>query len=102
MKVLEETLADLWAETDPRRAIIASYARMERTLGRHGLDRRPSEAPFEYLTRVLSTLEASTSAAQQLTDLFERAKFSHHAIADSMKSDAIDALVTVRRDLEAL
>src|SRR5262245_12634583 len=47
--VLDETLDDLRAETDPRRAVIAAYARMERALGAYGLPRRASEAPDEYL-----------------------------------------------------
>ena len=34
--VFDETLEDLRAESDPRRAVIADYSRMERTLGRHG------------------------------------------------------------------
>ena len=40
--VLEETLDDLRAERDPRRAVIAAYARLERTLAAFGLPRRPS------------------------------------------------------------
>ncbi len=43
--VFDETLHDLRAERDPRRAVIAAYARMEVILGRHGLERRPAEAP---------------------------------------------------------
>ena len=35
--VLDETLDDLRAETDPRRAVIAAYARMERALAAFGL-----------------------------------------------------------------
>jgi hypothetical protein len=101
VQVLDETLDDLRAEGDPRRAVIAAYARMERTLARHDLARQPFEAPFEYLARVLSALQASRSSARRLTDLFERAKFGHHAVAESMKEDAIDALLVLRGELEA-
>ena len=38
--VLEDTLDDLRAEADPRRAVIAAYARLERVLATHGLPRR--------------------------------------------------------------
>jgi len=54
--LVDETLDDLRAEADPRKAVIAAYARMERILGVHGLERRASEAPLEYLTRVLAEL----------------------------------------------
>ena len=101
VQVLDDTLDDLRREGDPRRAVIAAYARMERVLARHDLGRHPFEAPFEYLARVLSALQASRSSARRLTDLFERAKFSHHAVGESMKSEAIAALLTLRSELEA-
>ena len=59
--VLDETLDDLRAETDPRRAVIAAYARMERALAAYGLPRRPSEAPDEYLQRIFADLEVEPS-----------------------------------------
>lgn len=98
---LDESLDDLRAEPDPRRAVIAAYARLERVLASHGLPRKTSEAPLEYLTRMLGGLSVSPPAARRLTDLFERAKFSQHAVGAEMKEHAIDALETVRDDLAA-
>jgi hypothetical protein len=98
---VDESLADLHAEPDPRRAVIATYARLEHVLARHGLPRRPAEAPFEYLRRMLADLAVSAAAARRLTDLFERAKFSQHAVEPRMKEQAIHALETVRDDLQA-
>ena len=98
---LDESLDDLRAEPDPRRAVIAAYARLERVLASHGLPRKTSEAPLEYLGRMLSGLSVSPPAARRLTDLFERAKFSQHAVPAEMKEQAIDALETVRDDLAA-
>jgi hypothetical protein len=96
---LDESLDDLRSDPDVRRAIIAAYARMERSLARAGLPRAPAEAPYEYLERSLVELDASANAARRLTDLFERAKFSQHEPAESMRDEAIDALVAVRDDL---
>jgi len=98
---LDESLDDLRAEPDPRRAVIAAYARLERVLASHGLPRKTSEAPLEYLGRMLNGLSVSPPAARRLTDLFERAKFSQHAVPAEMKEQAIDALETVRDDLAA-
>jgi hypothetical protein len=98
---LDESLDDLRAEPDPRRAVIAAYARLERVLASHGLPRKTSEAPLEYLSRMLGGLSVSPPAARRLTDLFERAKFSQHAVGPEMKEQAIDALVRVRDDLAA-
>lgn len=100
-RALDDSLDDLRGDPDIRRAIIAAYARMERALAGAGLARRPAEAPYEYLTRALTELDAGAGAAGRLTDLFERAKFSHHEPAERMRNDAIDALVAVRDDLRA-
>jgi hypothetical protein len=98
---LDESLDDLRAERDPRRAVIAAYARLELVLARHGLPRRSSEAPLEYLVRMLADVAVTPVAARRLTALFERAKFSQHEVGVEMKEEAIEALETVRDDLRA-
>ena len=98
---MDESLWDLRAEPDPRRAVIKAYARLERVLAAHRLPRRPAEAPLEYLARMLDDLAVSPEAARRLTNLFERAKFSQHAVPAEMKEEAISALETVRDDLLA-
>jgi hypothetical protein len=96
---LDESVDDLRAERDPRRAVIAAYARMERALARHGFARFRAEAPLEYLARVLRELQVRSGAVLALTELFERAKFSRHEIDADMKEEAIGALIAVRDDL---
>jgi Domain of unknown function (DUF4129) len=99
--VLEDTLDDLRAEKDARRAVIAAYARLERVLAASGLGRRPAEAPHEYLSRILPRLELDRGSVRRLTELFTRAKFSPHEVDAGMKDDAIEALTTVRDELRA-
>lgn len=99
--VLDESIDDLRRETDPRRAVIAAYARMERALAAYGLPRADSEAPEEYLSRILTDLEVSTRAVSRLTALFEQAKFSQHEVGHEMKDEAIGALARVREELRA-
>jgi hypothetical protein len=98
---LDESVDDLRAERDARRAVIAAYARMERTLHGHGFPRFRAEAPLEYLSRVLRELRVRSEAVLALTELFERAKFSRHEIDADMKEEAIGALIAVRDDLRA-
>ncbi len=99
-EVLSETLDDLRAEPDPRKAVIGAYARMERTLAARGVPRETFEAPLEYLSRVLALVPVSSWSTSRLTGLFERARFSPHEIDAKMKDDAIDALVGLRAELE--
>jgi hypothetical protein len=100
--VLDDTLDDLRAEPDSRRAIIVAYARMEAALERLGVARQEAEAPLEYLSRVLLALEVSPPPVQALTELFERAKFSHHPIGPVLKDEAIEALECIRAELREL
>ncbi len=96
---LDESLDDLRDDPDLRRAIVAAYARMERALAGAGLRRHPAEAPFEYMARALTSLDASAGSAERLTTLFEWAKFSQHESRPEMRDEAIDALVAVRDEL---
>jgi hypothetical protein len=100
-EVLDETLDDLRSEPDPRKAVIRTYDRMERTLAARGVPRLPFEAPLEYLARVLDAVQVGAHSARRLTRLFERARFSSHEIDTGMKDEAIDALVALRTELEA-
>lgn len=100
VSAIETTLEDLRSEKDARRAVIAAYALMERTLARHGFARHRAEAPLEYLATILRGLRVRESAVVSLTHLFEYAKFSGHEIDDAMKDEAIDALVAIRDDLQ--
>ena len=97
--VLSESIDDLRADPDARRAVIAAYARMEGVLARHGYERRRPETPNEYLSRILSDLRVRLSAVSELTELYELAKFSIHMIDSEMKERAIAAFVSVRDDL---
>lgn len=101
--VVDDSLADLRAEPDPRRAVIAAYARMERSLGVHGIPRAGPEAPLEYLERASGALHRRHPAARrllfELTHLFERAKFSAHDVDRAMKDEAIEILTDLRSEL---
>ena len=60
--VLDESLDDLRAEPDPRRAVIAAYARLERVLAAHGLPRRPRRRRSSTCARMLAELAVSTES----------------------------------------
>jgi hypothetical protein len=91
---LRRSLADLESERDPRRAVQRAYARMEESLGAIELSRAPGETPTEFTARVLRVLGVSAAAASDLTDLFEIARFSDHAMDED---DRRRAIASVRR-----
>lgn len=94
-----EGLDQLLAEADARRAVIAAYAAMERSLARGGHGRRRAEAPLEYLARILSEVELDAGPAARLTDLYETAKFSVHPMGSGDRSAALGALEALRAEL---
>jgi tetrahydromethanopterin S-methyltransferase subunit B len=98
---LDDMLDDLRAEADPRRAVIAAYARLERVLAAHGVARSASETQEEYVARIFGQLEIDFRSIRRLTDLFVVAKFSQHVVDVDMKEEAIDILEQVRDELRA-
>lgn len=99
--VLDESLDDLRAEPDARRAVIAAYARLERTFAASGLARLRQETAEEHVSRILGKLEVDSRLVRRLSDLFARAKFSHHVVDETMKEEAIEALAQIRDELRA-
>jgi hypothetical protein len=98
--VVDAALEALDSDADPRRAVIAAYATMERLLAAAGSPRRPADAPTEHLERSLVLLGSGRGSARRLTELFERARFSVQAIDEQVRRSAFEALAAVRRDLE--
>ena len=98
---LSAGIGDLEAIADPRAAVIACYARLEALLASAGVARRPADTPLELLERALVALGAAAGSAAALTELFQRARFSDHAIDESMRSRALEALRDIRAQVGA-
>jgi NADH:ubiquinone oxidoreductase subunit 5 (subunit L)/multisubunit Na+/H+ antiporter MnhA subunit len=97
--VLEGGIDDLHRIRDPRRAVIACYARMERLMSSSGTPRLLADTPTEFLARVLQRRAVSAASVSQLTALFERARFSPHEVDEQMREEALAALEQVRSEL---
>jgi hypothetical protein len=91
----DESLQAMISESDPRRAILASYARMERRLASRGVPRNPEETALEYMRRLLERAGAPEAPLRSLTGLFHLAGFSSQAIDESMRESAIRALTAI-------
>jgi hypothetical protein len=85
-------------ERNPRRAVIAAYAVMERLMARDGLPRGVHEAPMEYLGRVTLHGHDRVASVHRLTGLFQRARFSHRPVDEDMRQRAIAAVEELSDD----
>lgn len=98
---VDQSLEDLRAESDSRRAIVRCYARFERAAADSGHARRPWLTPSEFMHEVLARRSLPRAAVPTLTGLFELARFSHHALGPQERDRAVDALHEIRRAMEA-
>jgi hypothetical protein len=97
---VEESLEDLRAEPDARRAIIRCYARFERVAAGSGLERKPWLTPMEFMREALPRLPVPRGALPALTGLFELARFSHRALGSTERDRALDALDAIKAAIE--
>jgi hypothetical protein len=94
----ESEVARLRRVRDPRRAVIAAYAAMERLMARDGVARGAHEAPMEYLGRVTLHGHHRVAAVHRLTALFQRGRFSDRPVDAEMRQRAIDAVEELEGD----
>jgi hypothetical protein len=94
----ESEVIRLRRELDPRRAVIAAYAAMERLLARDGVPRGAHEAPMEYLGRVTLHGHHRVAAVHRLTALFQHGRFSDRPVDEEMRQRAIDAVEELESD----
>jgi hypothetical protein len=102
LRAVEDSLADLRQSGDARAGVIAAYRRLLDGLDDAGAGRRDAEAPFEHVTRALSTLGVRPEPLHDLTALFAEARFSDHAITEDHRAAAVRALDEARTELQAV
>jgi hypothetical protein len=93
-------IADLSRE--PREAIIACYAAMERELANvPGAKPQDFDTPTEVLARAIEHHALHADNAAQLVDLFEEARFSPHVMNEGHRELAVGVLRLVLDELAA-
>jgi hypothetical protein len=87
---------------EPRQAIIACYAAMERELRRHpGAIPQVFDTPAEVLARAVEHHTLHVDNAAELVSLFEEARFSPHVMTETHRSRAVDVLQLVLADMRS-
>jgi hypothetical protein len=93
-------MADLGRE--PREAIIACYAAMERELANvPGAAPQDFDTPTEVLARAVELHALHIDNAVQLVNLFEEARFSPHVMNEAHRDIAVDVLRLVLAELRS-
>jgi hypothetical protein len=88
---------------EPREAIIACYAAMERELAHvPGAVPLDCDTPSEVLARAVDHHALRADSATQLVELFEEARFSPHVMNEGHRDTAVDALRLVLTDLRSM
>ena len=88
---------------EPREAIIACYAAMERELGNAPeVVPRESDTPSEVLARAVEHHALRADSATELVDLFEEARFSRHVMTEEHREIALRVLRLVLAELRSV
>jgi hypothetical protein len=88
---------------EPREAIIACYAAMERELTHvPGAVPQDCDTPSEVLARAVEHHALHADSATKLVELFEEARFSPHVMNEGHRYIAVDTLRLVLADLRSM
>ncbi|MFO1161831.1 MAG: DUF4129 domain-containing protein [Reyranellaceae bacterium] len=99
---VEESLDDLRNMPDARLAIIRCYDRFERALAGVDVRRAPWQTAMEFMRTALDQPRLPRESVRALTYLFERARFSQHAMGPQDRERAWHALVAVKEALDGV
>ena len=103
VRAAEVGLAEIGDRTrEPREAIIACYAAMERELTRvPGAVPQDCDTPSEVLARAVDNRALRADSATELVELFEEARFSPHVMTEQHRDAAVGVLERVLAELPA-
>jgi len=99
-EAVEESLDDMAGESDPRTAIIRCYRRFERFAAQARVPRAPWQTSSEFVREALTRLALPRAPVEQLTRLFELARFSDHPLVSGELDGARTCLEEIRVALE--
>jgi hypothetical protein len=101
VRAAEVGLAEIGDRTrEPREAIIACYAAMERELTRvPGAVPQDCDTPSEVLARAVDNRALRADSATELVELFEEARFSPHVMTEAHRDAAVEVLERVLAEL---
>ena len=99
-EIIRRTMEELWAGNDPRNSIIRCYGDMCSLLEKRGsLVDSPALTPREFLEEAEERIPVSQKRLEELTFLFEEARYSPHELSPEMVERAKAALGGIQEEL---
>jgi hypothetical protein len=99
---VDEGLADLdAADTDPRRAVIACWVRLEEAAAAAGTRRELGDTSTELVARLLSSHQVNAGVLAGLAAIYREARFATHPVDQTTRDRARAALRLLRDELGA-
>lgn len=95
------TITELQLGGDVRSAILACYQRFCQLLGTQGVQGQEAMTPRELESLAVRGLSVSAESANDLTSLFEEARYSQHPLGETDRDRAVRSLEQIRAGLEA-
>jgi len=99
-QAVEASLEDLASEPDARVAIQKTYRNFERIMAGAEVRRRPWQTPTEFARAALGRLPLPRQLVEDLTRLFEIARFSTHPLGVDERERAWQSLTDIRSEIE--
>jgi hypothetical protein len=86
--------------SDPRSVVIGCWVRLEDAAASAGTPRHPSDAPSDYVLRLLDGHQISRPVLDRLAAVYLAARYSFGDVDESMRSAAVSALQRLRAELD--
>lgn len=99
-RAVRTAIRDLAAGEDFRATVLRCYKTMVLLFEQHGTRALPSQTAREFEADALRGMGVSQESIDDLTSLFEEARYSTHAIGEPQRDGAIECLGTIRGQLE--
>ncbi|MDT5035923.1 MAG: hypothetical protein QOE03_1108 [Micromonosporaceae bacterium] len=87
------------ADTDPRRAVIACWVRLEAAAASAGTPRQPGDTPTDLVARLLRAHRVSQPVLDEFAALYRQARYATHAVDEPMRAAAVRSLGQLRAEL---
>jgi hypothetical protein len=87
------------SDTDPRRAVIACWVRLEEAAAAAGTPRHASDAPADYVLRLLAAHRVSRPVLDRFAAVYRQARYSTGPVDEGMRTTAVSALGRLRAEL---